>query len=162
MPASIANKVEVDPCGTVTLAGRVRTAGDALIAMAAPPLRAGDVSVTVQVDPSNDVREVGVHVMPLKEGACRIVTVPPLAEVDIAAPLESAETPLVTWTEEEVSCVEPATVSVTEATTLLGIAVGFSPQTRQVAVPTPLLQESDLLAAAGPGVKVAVVKSVGE
>jgi hypothetical protein len=94
-PASIANKVEVDPCGTVTVDGTVTTAGDALIPMTAPPLGAGDVSVTVQVEPNNGVREVGVQVRPLMAGACWMVTVPPLAEVDIAAPVESAETPLV-------------------------------------------------------------------
>jgi hypothetical protein len=61
-----------------------------------------------------------------------------------------------------VSGVEPVRLSVTVARTLFGIVVVFSPQTRQVAVPTPLVQESDLPAAADPASIVAAVKSVVE
>lgn len=57
---------------------------------------------------------------------------------------------------------EAATVRVTEATTLFGIADEFSPHAMQVAVPTPLLQESVLFAAADPGARVADVKSLVE
>lgn len=60
------------------------------------------------------------------------------------------------------STVEAASVRVTEATSLFGIAKEFSPHTMQVAVPAPLLQESVLFAAADPGAKVAEVKSVVE
>ena len=87
---------------------------------------------------------------------------PPLADVDIAAPVESAETPFVSWTEEELSCVVPANVSVTDATTVFGMVVELTPHTKQVAVPRPLLQESDLFAAPAPGTKLADVKSVVE
>jgi len=61
-----------------------------------------------------------------------------------------------------VSVGEAATVNVTEATTLFGIVEAFSPQATQVAVPTPLLQESVLFAAPGPGAKEADVKSAVE
>lgn len=49
------------------------------------------------------------------------------------------------------------------ASTPLEMADVFSPQTMQVVVPTPLLQESDLFApvAAGPADAVAELKSVG-
>jgi len=61
-----------------------------------------------------------------------------------------------------VSGVEPAKVRVTEATTLFGIAVELRPHSKHVTAPTPLLQESDLPAAADPAAKVADVKSVVE
>ncbi len=162
LPAVTPKAAEVEPCGTVTVAGTLATAGDALIAMAAPPLIAADVSVTVQVDPAAGVSDAGLHEIPLKRGVCRIVTVPPLTDVDIPFPVESADIPPVSWTDEDVSRVEPDKARVTEATTLFGIAVESSPQTRQVAVPALLLQVSDLFAAAGPGAKVADVKSAVE
>jgi hypothetical protein len=127
-----------------------------------PPLGAAEVSATVQVDPAEGVSDVGLHEMPLKTGVWRIVTVLPLTEVGIEAPVEPADTPLVSWTDDEVSCVESAKVSVTEATTLLGMVSELSPQTRQVAVPVPLLQERDLSESADPSAKDADVKSVVE
>ena len=90
------------------------------------------------------------------------MTIALLADVDIPEPIESAEKPLKSWTDEEVLCVDPATVRVTEATTLFGIVVVLRPHTKHVAVPDPLLQESVLPAAPEPPVKVADVKSVGE
>jgi hypothetical protein len=56
-----------------------------------------------------------------------MLTVPPLADVGIPAPVESADTPLVSWTNGDASGGELAIVSVTEATTLLGIADVFMP-----------------------------------
>jgi len=91
-----------------------------------------------------------------------MVTVPPLTDVEIEAPVVSADIPLVSWIDEEESGVEPARVKVTDATTLFGIGVEFSPHTTQVAVPEPLLQEMDLLEAPTPGAIVADVKSVVE
>ena len=91
-----------------------------------------------------------------------MVTVPPLTEVGIAAPVASADTPFVNWTVEEVSVVEEARFRVTEAITLLGIVSELSPHSRQVAVPVPLVQVSDLLAAPAPGAIAADVKSVVE
>jgi hypothetical protein len=90
------------------------------------------------------------------------VTVPPVTEVGIPAPVESADRPAVSCTDEEVSGVELAKVRITEATMLSGIAVLLRPHTRHVAVPVPLLQVSDLFAAPAPGAKVADVKSVVE
>jgi hypothetical protein len=160
--ADTGNVAELDPCGTVTVAGTLATAGDALMAMTSPPPVAAEESVTVQVDPADSVRNTGLHEIPLNRGVWRIVTVPPLAEVDIPAPAESAETPLVSWTGEVESVGEFANVSVSEATTLFGIVKELRPQTKQVAVPSPLLQDRDLSASAEPIAKVADVKSVVE
>jgi len=146
----------------VTVAGAFAPAGDELIPIVAPPLKAGDVSETVQVEPADGLIEIGLQVSPFKLGDWRIVTVPPVADVAIAAPAESADTTLASWTVEDVSVVEAAKVRVSVATTLFGIAEELSPHTMQVAVPTPLLQESVLFAAPVPGAKVADVKSVVE
>lgn len=90
------------------------------------------------------------------------MTVPPLADVGIPAPVESAERLFVSCTDEDVSCVEAAKVNVTEATTEFGSAAVLRPQTRHVTAPVPLVQESDLSATPDPAAKVADVKSVGE
>ena len=58
----------------------------------AAPLRAEEVSVTVQVDPVDGVINTGLQVNPFKLGG-RIVTVPPVVEVDIAVPVASAIMP---------------------------------------------------------------------
>jgi len=162
LPAVAAKVVEVEPCGTVTVAGTLAAAEDALMSTTAPPLSAPDVSVTVQVDPTDGVNDVGLQERLLKAGVCKMVTVPPLAVVDTGAPAESAETVFVNWTDEDVSGVEFARVNVTEATTLFGIAEVFRPQTRQVAVPEPSVQERVLFAAPVPVAKLAPVKSVVE
>ena len=91
-----------------------------------------------------------------------MVTVPPLTVVGIATPDELADTPFVSWTDEELSEVEPARVSVTWAATLFGIDEEFRPQTRQVAVPVPFVQVKVLFAAPAAGAKDADVKSVAE
>jgi hypothetical protein len=162
VPAVTGNVAEVDPCGTVTDAGTLAAEEDALSVTIAPPLGAADVSATVQVDPADDVSDVGLHEMPLNTGVWKIVTVPPLTDVGIEAPVEPADRPLASWINDEVSGVESAKVSVTEATTLLGRLWELSPQTRQVAVPAPLLQERDLSESSDPSAKDADVKSVVE
>jgi len=53
------------------------------------------MSATVQVDPADGVKDAGLHERLLKTDVWRIVTVPPLAEVDIPAPEESADIVLV-------------------------------------------------------------------
>jgi hypothetical protein len=63
---------------------------------------------------------------------------------------------------EELSVVELARVRVTEASTLLGMVSEFKPQTRQVALPVELVQDSVLLAEPVAGASVADVKSVVE
>jgi hypothetical protein len=60
---------EVEPSGTVTVAGIVTKAGDALSAIVAPPLNAADVSATVQVDPADGVSDAGLHDRLLRTGA---------------------------------------------------------------------------------------------
>jgi hypothetical protein len=91
-----------------------------------------------------------------------MVTVPLFTDVGIPFATESVDIPLLSSTDEDVSVVELARVRVTEATILFGIVVVLIPQTRHVAVPTPLLQERDLFAAPAPAAKVADVKSVVE
>jgi len=91
-----------------------------------------------------------------------MVTVVPVVDVAIAFPAEFAETPFVSCTDDDVSDVELAKVSVTVATTASGIVVELRPHTKHVALPAALLQLNDLLAAAGPAAKVAEVKSVVE
>lgn len=162
LPAAAENVVEVDPWGIVTLAGTFTTAGDALIPIVAPPLGPAEDKVTVQVEPADGDRVVGAHDRLLRDGVCKIVTVPPLTFVGMAAPVASADTPLVSVIDEEVSLVEFANVRATDATTLFGIDKVFKPQIRQVAVPVPLVQESVLFAAPEPAATVADVKSVVE
>ena len=141
------------------MAGTFAAAGDALIPTAAPPLSAGDVSVTVQVEPVVGVNDVGLHARLPKAGVCPMETVPALAVVDIGAPVESAESGFVNWTDADESVGDAATVRVTEARTLFGIDEVFSPQTRHVAVPDPSAQESVLPEAPAPAVIEADVKS---
>ncbi len=162
MPAVTEKVVDVDPCGTVTLAGTVATAGDALIATTAPPLGAAAVRLTVQVEPAEGLTEVGLQERLLRAAVWVMVTVPPDAEVAIAAPFKSAETPLASWTVEELSVVELARSRVTVATTSFEIDEVFSPQTMQVAVPEELVQESVLFTSPAPEAKVVDVKSVVE
>jgi hypothetical protein len=85
----------VEPCGTVTGVVKFTSAGDALIVIAAPPLRAAEVNLAVQVDPAAGVSDAGLQDKLLKTGTCSMVTVPPLTDVGIAAPVESADTPFV-------------------------------------------------------------------
>jgi hypothetical protein len=162
VPAVTVNVAEVEPWGIVTVAGTFASAREELSAIAAPPLSAPEVISTLQVDPAEGVNDVGLQDKALKRGVWRIVTIPPLADVDIPAPAESADELSVSLTDEEVSSVDSAKVRVTAATTAFGIGVVLRPHTRQVAVPVPLLQESDLSAAPGPAAKLAEVKSVVE
>ncbi len=87
---------------------------------------------------------------------------PPVRLVEIPAPVESAESPLESCRFDDVSVVEPAKVRLSDASTSLGIAVEFNPQTKQVMVPTPLLHERVLPEAPGPAEKLAEAKSVVE
>ena len=68
MSAVTANEADVDPGATVTEVGTLAPMGDAFNAMVAPPPGAGDVSVTVQVDPISGVRNAALHEMPLNCG----------------------------------------------------------------------------------------------
>ena len=162
LPAVTENVAEVEPCEIATVAGTLAPAGDELSVTVAPPLKAAEVSVTVQVDPVEGLTDVGLHERLLKRGVCRIVTVPPLAVVGKDVPDVSLVMPLVSWTAEDVSWVEPDKVRVTVATTPFEMVVELSPHSKHVEVPRPLLQESDLFVAAGPVAIVAEEKSVVE
>jgi hypothetical protein len=95
VPAVTGNVTVVEPCGTVTGVVKFTSAGDALIAIVDPPPSAAEVNVAVQVDPIAGVNEAGLQDRLLNRGTCSMVTVPPLTDVGIAAPVESADTPLV-------------------------------------------------------------------
>jgi len=95
VPAVTENVADVEPCGTVTVAGTFAPAGDELSETVAPPLGAAEVSETVQVDPTDGVSEVGLQEKPLKLEVWRMVIVPPFTDVGIGAPLASADMPLV-------------------------------------------------------------------
>ena len=95
VPAVRMNVVEVEPAGTVTLAGIVAPAGDELSATVAPPVNAADDRLTVQIAPPDGDTEVGLHATLLKPGVCEIVMVPFVADTGTAVPLASAaELPL--------------------------------------------------------------------
>ena len=162
VPAVTENVFEIEPWGMVTLAGTVAAAEEALTAITAPPLGAADVSETVQVDPAEGVIVAGLQERPASADACKIVTVPLLVVVGMAAPEESAETPFVNCTVEDASVVDAASVRVTLATMLLGMLDELRPHTKQVAVPEPLLQERLLPEEPGPAAILAVVKAVVE
>lgn len=120
-PAVTENVVEVEPLGTVTDDGTFAPAGDEVKVIVAPALGAADVRLTVQVDPPDGLIEAGLHEKPFKLGA-RMVTVPPVAEVDREVPVESAIITLESWTEDDVSVVDPDNVRVSVATTLFASA----------------------------------------
>jgi hypothetical protein len=67
-PAVAVNVVDVAPCGTVTAEGMLTLDGEAFRPMLAPPLKAAEVRVTVQVDVLEAVMESGLHERLLKCG----------------------------------------------------------------------------------------------
>jgi hypothetical protein len=94
--AAVAAKVtDVEPEGMVTDEGTLAAVGEAEIPIAAPPLGAGAVSVTVQVDPAEGLMDAGLHERLLRAAIWRMLTVAPLTVVGIEVPAELAETPLV-------------------------------------------------------------------
>ena len=159
LPVVTENVAEVEPCAIVTVGGTLAPAGEELSVTGAPPLKAAELSVTVQVDPLEGLTDAGLHEKLLKLGVCRMVTVVPFAVVDKDVPKVSLAMPLVSRTDEDVFGVEPDKVRFTVATTPLEIAAELSPHSTQVEVPGPLLQESDLFVDAGPVAIVAEVKS---
>ena len=94
VPAETENVADVWPCGIATLAGALITAGDELIPTEAPPISAGEVSETVQLEPAAGLIETGLHDRLLRPGICDMETVPPLTLVEIPAPVGSADMPL--------------------------------------------------------------------
>ncbi len=68
VPAVAENVADVAPCGTVTLVGTVAEAGEAVIAMDAPPVPAAPVSETVQVDVADCAMDSGLQVRLFRTG----------------------------------------------------------------------------------------------
>ena len=158
-PAVTEKLAEVEPCGIVTPEGTLAPDGDEVSAIVVPPLKAGEVSVTVQVDPVDGLTDAALHDKLLKLVVCWIVTVPPLAVVDSGFPKVSLVVGLLICTEDDVFKVDPDTARVTVATMPFESAVELSPHKTHVEVPGVLLQESDLFVAAGPVAIVAEEKS---
>ena len=73
----------------------LRSAGDELRLMVAPPFPGAEVSATEQVDPADGLIEAGLQVNPFKMGVCRIVTVPLLVNVDKSVPVVLADVPFI-------------------------------------------------------------------
>jgi hypothetical protein len=72
-----ANVAEVAPVATVAVVGTVTiAAGDALSVMVAPGLNAAEVSVTVQVAPSEGLSDAGLHETLLSAGAAGLAVRP--------------------------------------------------------------------------------------
>src|SRR5579884_1193554 len=93
--AALAANVALElPCAMVTLAGMPTLSGEAVTAMAAPPLSAGADSAMVHVDDAGGAIVTGLHVKPFKPG-CRICTLAPAADTASGPPLPSAADGLV-------------------------------------------------------------------
>ena len=148
----------------VASAGIVNDAGTAAFALldlkltAIPPEGAVELRVTVQLDAAGGSTDTGLQEIPVRLGPCRMVTVPPAVEVEMAVPSGAAATPLRSWMEEDTFDVDPESVRVTAATTPFAIAVEFNPHTTHVELPTALLHESDLPAAVATGPAATLMK----
>ena len=79
------NVVDVAACGIVTVDTMLTSTGDDLKLIMAPALPAAEVRATVQLDAVAGVIDTGLHENPFSSGACTMVTVPPVADADIAA-----------------------------------------------------------------------------
>ena len=111
------NVVDVAPCGTETVEARLTSAGDALRLIVSPPLPAAEVRATVQLETVGGAIDTGLQLKPFSPDVCTIVTVPPLADADIADADGFAAEGLMIWIREEVFEVEGETFSETVATT---------------------------------------------
>ena len=74
----------------MTVEARLTSAGDELRLIVAPPLPAAELRSKVQVDTVAGVIDIGLQVKPFSTGVCKMVTVPPLADAEIAAADEFA------------------------------------------------------------------------
>lgn len=95
LSAVTGNVMDVAPMGMVTLAGMFAPVG-AELSVTVVPVKATDVSLTVQVEPAVGETEVGVQARLLKLGVCWMVTVPLLAVTGIDVPVAVAAEPPVT------------------------------------------------------------------
>ena len=91
----------------MTVDGMLTSAGDALMLTVAPPVPAGDVRATVQVETVGGVIDIGLQENPFNPG--KMVTVPPVADAGIAAAEEFAAAGPRTWTVEEVFAIDGET-----------------------------------------------------
>lgn len=138
--------VDVAPCGTVTVEAMLTSAGDEFRLIVVPPLPAAEVRSTVQVDTIGGVINIGLQEKPFSPGAWTIVTVPPLADAEIAAADGFAAAGLKICTAEEVFEVEGETFSETVATTPSETLPELSPHKMHLKLPVWFSQETDLLA----------------
>jgi hypothetical protein len=140
------NVIDVAPCGTVTAEGRLTSAGEELTLTVAPPLPAAEVRATVQVDAVEGVIDTGLHEKPFSPGVCTMVTVPPLADANIAPADGFAAAGAKILTGDEVFEVEAETFKETVATTPLGIVPELRPERMHCMLPVRFSQKTDLLA----------------
>jgi len=163
VPALTVNVAELEPCGIVTLAGKLAPAGDELRATVIPALGAAEVMDTLHVAVEGGVMETELHVNPLRLSG-NIVTVPPVADTGSDDPVASEESLFVSVSDDDVSVVELDNASDIVATTPVAMVVALEPDSTQTMEPAPALQESVLFApvAAGPAASVADEKSTVE
>jgi hypothetical protein len=140
------NVVDVAPCGTVTVEAMLTSAGDEFRVIVAPPVPAAEVRSTVQVDTIGGEINIGLQEKPFSPGGWTIITVPPLADAEIAAADGFAAVGLKICTVEEVFEVEGETFSETVATTPSETIPELSPHNMHVKLPVWFWQETDLLA----------------
>lgn len=144
------NVAEVAPCAIVTVGGNRAPEGEDVRAIAAPPIGAGDVRATVQLEVDGGAMACGLHEKPFKLDWL-IVTVPPVVETPSIVPAPSDATAFSTC-KTDVGCVdEDDTVSDTVAMTPPEIGVAFMPHKTHVLDPGALLQDTDLFTAAAAG-----------
>jgi hypothetical protein len=159
--------VELTPPGTFIDEGRL-TSNGALSERDTkkPPDSAFLLSVMVQLLcwPLDTVD--GAQDTPVRLGGvgCTIVTMPPVAVVEMAAPTVDADKPPLSWILEDVFSVDGDIVNVMVATTPFWIRFELTPHTTQAVVPLRLLQETDLPAAVAalPAAKATEEKSAPE
>lgn len=162
VPALTVKVPELEPCGIVTLDGKLASAGDELRATVTA-LGASYVNATVQVAVEGGVSDTELQENPLRLRGI-MVTVPPVTDVGSMEPLASDESGLESCKVEDVSVVALDKLNAIVATTPVPIVVAFAPDTIQIIAPVPGAQLTDLFAAvaAGPAVTVAEEKSAVE
>lgn len=155
--------VEVVPAEMRT-AGKLISAGEALIVIDAPPVGAGPVSAMLQVAVAGGVIEAGLQEKPFRARGV-MVTTEPVTDTGSVEPVASEALEPLSWSAEEGSVVEFAMTRDNVATAPLPIVAAFGPAKMQVTEPAAVeLQSSDLLAPlpAAPALNVAELKSTAE
>ena len=152
-PAVAVKFAVVEPAATETDGEATLTLPVVWSPTVTPPVPAGLLSVTVQVDAAPGFNDAGVQTRELIVICCSTVIVPPVAAIARAVPLGSTPITLLSPT---ASTLEEVTVADSVATTPLAIALAFMPLTRHVTLPKPAAQLIVLpaLVEAAPGVTV--------